>query len=259
MQAFWGLLKKDHRLARLNIIFFSILLAFLLVIGYVGSVRLEEGAGAFMTVTMAALAMMVFMPVMMGSLLIKEGKTQLWLYSPRSSHTLLISKIAVLLLYQILFQLIIVGYLMLSIHVFGQDVLQYTNMSTFTQLVVLTNIGLILIGIYLTTWVLFGWTLYRSMDHMPKIKSVRWLLILFLYFGYNYLETQVAKIPFIQRLVARYQLPIISNPLFVNDTGSWFVEFESVGVPIIYLLYSLVLTVLLFSLASMLLTKKVEV
>ncbi|MBM7542610.1 hypothetical protein [Amphibacillus cookii] len=259
MQAFWGLLKKDHRLARLNIIFFSILLALLLTIGYVGSVRLEKGAGAFMAVTMAALAMMAFMPVMMGSLLIKEGKTQLWLYSPRPSHTLLISKIAVLLLYQVLLQLIVVGYLMLSLHVFGQDVLQYTNMSTFTQLVVMTNIGLILIGIYLTTWVLFYWTLYRSMDHMPKIKNVRWLLILFLYFGYNYLETQVAKIPFIQRLVARYQLPIISNPLFVNNEGSWFVEFESVDVPIIYLLYSLALTVLLFSLASMLLTKKVEV
>ncbi|WP_117169285.1 hypothetical protein [Paraliobacillus sediminis] len=259
MHPFLGLLKKDYRLSRSNLLTFSVLLVLLLIVGVIVSSYTKQPAGTLAILLLAGFSMIGFIPGMMLSFLTKEGKNQMWLYSPRSSYTLLFSKLLLLIIYQALLQFILIGYLAFSMYFFGVDVYQQLDISAFIQLGSFLYFFAIGIGLYLTGWVTLYWMIYHSLSNYPKVRYFRWLLIILIFFSYNILETLLLKIAWISDLITRYHFSITSNPFLDYDGALWNIVFENIQVPLIPVIYYLLLTGLLYYLSARLLSKKVEV
>lgn len=259
MHPFLGLLKKDYRLSRSNLLTFSVLMVLLLIAGIIGSSYTNQPAGTLFILLLASFSMIGFIPAMMLSFLTKEGKNQMWLYSPRSSYTLLFSKLLLLTTYQALFQLVLIGYLAFSMYFFGVDVYQQLDISAFIQLGSFLYFFAIGIGLYFTGWITLYWMIYHSLRNYPRVRYFRWLLIIIIFFSYNILETLLIKIDWISDLITRYHFSITTNPLLDYDGGLWNIAFENTNVPIIAVIYYLLLTGLLYYLSARLLSKKVEV
>lgn len=259
-QPFIGLLRKDYRLLRADLLVSFIIMMLALGFGIVASFYTAQPAGTIFILIMASFAMVGFIPIMMLSILLKEGKNQLWLYSPRSSYTLFFSKLLLCIVFQVIYQFILIGYFAFSMYSFGGDVYQQLDLQVFLTMVTFVFFLLIFYGLYLTCWVLFYWTLYHSLNRYPRIRSLRWLIIALIYFTYNILEALTIQFESVRQFIFRYRFNIQFMPQVNYDGATWNVYFDDfVGIPIIPAFYYVFLTGFLFYLSARLLTKKVEV
>ena len=177
MSPFQGLIMKDYRISQG--LFFTSLVVFLffMVFGFGLSAYLKEPAGTLPIVVISALAITIFAPLMMLSILKIEGKSQLWLYSPRPSSILLLSKFTVIFSYQFVIQLLLTIYATISLFWFGKTTYEQIGIELFIQAAAFINLVLILFGMYFTCWIIFYWTIYQTLNKNPKIKPFRWWII----------------------------------------------------------------------------------
>ena len=254
-----GLLKKDYRISRSYFLiwFGAMLLALFIGIGI--SNYTNQPAGTFFVIFLVGLTLVIFQPIMMLSLLNIEGKNQLWLYSPRSSYTLFLSKFAVISIYQLLLQLVLSIYGAISIYWYGKEVYEQLSVETFVILVFLVNISVYLAGIYFACWIMFYWTIYNTIKRSPTIKGYRWIILALIYFGYTIIEALLMQTEFVQNLIDLYVIDLTANPLLNFENEQWNVMFETVPFPITPLIYCTVLALLLFVISTKLLERKVEV
>ncbi|MFK4998324.1 hypothetical protein ACI2OX_16425 [Bacillus sp. N9] len=193
-----------------------------------------------------------FMPVTIYSLLKIEGKTQLWLYNPQSSAKLLLAKITTALLFQLISQLVVSSYGMLMI-----KILVINDMPLPVQAVVLTNIALLVIGLYITVWIIFLWTVYHSLERVQVIKRFRWLILFFITIVSNIVETFISKLKFVQEYVYAWAVEIkATNAVSYKTETGWTFDMMTVPIPVIPLILYIILALGLFSIACKLLDKK---
>ena len=254
-----GLIKKDFRISRLLfVIWLSVALLFM-AFGFGLSVYTKQPVGTLPIIVLSCLVLCVFSPIMMLSLLNIESKNQLWLYSPRNSSLLLLSKFVAVLSYQLILQAILTCYAVLCLYWFGKDVYELNGINFFTQAISFFNFMLLFAGVFLTCWVTFFWTVYHSLRNYPKIRPIRWLIIVAIFFGYNVFESTIIKIEAIRKLAFSYEVKIISNTSLHYDDENWKAIFETSSVPVTPFIYWFLLTLLLFFISAKLLERKVEV
>ena len=259
MNPFQGLIMKDYRISQG--LFFTSLVIFLffMVFGFGLSAYLKEPAGTLPIVVISALAITIFAPIMMLSMLKIEGKSQLWLYSPRPSSILLLSKFTVIFSYQLVIQLLLTIYAAISLFWFGKATYEQIGVELFTQAIAFINLGLILVSIYFTCWIIFYWTIYQTLNKKPKIKPFRWWIIIAIFVAYNLFEELMLKIQPLNEFISRYNVEVISMANLTYEGESWSVLFEAATIPIIPFFYYAILSIILILFAARLLDRKVEV
>ncbi|WP_226035092.1 hypothetical protein [Aquibacillus saliphilus] len=254
-----GLLIKDYRISRFHFLTWVVAIIVLLSFGVVFSAYTNQPAGTFFIFILVGISIVGIAPIMMLSLLTIEGKNQLWLYSPRSSYTLLLSKFAVILTYQFIIQILLTIYGAISMYWFGKSVYQQLSTGMFIELIAVINIALLLTGIYFTCWLIFYWSIYHSLKKYPKIRPFRWLVIIVLFFAYNLFEAFLIRLEIVKNFVSLYQLNIVSNTSLNYVDDEWNVLFDTATIPITPIIYYTLLAFLLFFATSRFLERKVEV
>ena len=259
MSPFQGLIMKDYRISQ-GLFFTSLaVFLFLMVFGFGLSAYLGEPAGTLPIFVISALVIAIFAPIMMLSMLKIEGRSQLWLYSPRPSSVLLLSKFTVIFSYQLVIQLLLTIYAAISLFWFGKTTYEQIGVELFMQAIVFINVGLILFGMYFTCWVIFYWTIYQILNGNPKIKPFRWWIIIIIFVAYNFFEELMLKIKPLNEFISRYKVEVISKANLQYEGESWSVLFEAATIPITPLFYYTILSIILILLAARLLERKVEV
>ena len=230
-----------------------------MVFGFGLSAYLKEPAGTLPIVVISALAITIFAPIMMLSMLKIEGKSQLWLYSPRPSAILLLSKFTVIFSYQLVIQLLLTIYAAISLFWFGKTTYEQIGIELFMQAIGFISLCLILFGIYFTCWIILYWTIYQTLNRNPKMKPFRWWIIIIIFVAYNLFEELMLKIQPLNEFMSRYKVEVISKANFQYEGEDWSVLFEAATIPIIPFFYYVILSIILFSFAARLLERKVEV
>ncbi|MFZ3588521.1 hypothetical protein ACOI1C_04415 [Bacillus sp. DJP31] len=259
MSPIQGLLKKDYRISRLMFLTWVGAVLLLMAFGFGFSAYTAQPVGTLPIFVIIALSQFVFGPIMMLTLLNIEGKNQLWLYSPRASYTLLLSKFGVIFTYQIVIQLLLTIYAAISLFWFGKSVYEQIGAGFFTQSISWLNVLLLLASISLTCWITFFWTVYQSLKSKPKIRPFRWVIIILLAFFYSLFEALLLEIDTINEFILRYKFNLFTEASLQYADGEWSALFYTTDVPIIPIIYYSILAVVLFIAAARLLEKKVEV
>ncbi|PAD69877.1 hypothetical protein CHH83_06405 [Bacillus sp. 7586-K] len=259
MSPITGLLKKDFKISRW--LFFTSLILLLIVLGagFGYSSYAKQHAGTFVIFILSGVALILYTPLMMFSVLKIEGKNQLWLYSPRSSLTLLLSKFIVILTYQVILQILLSIYGAISLYWFGKSVYEQIGVGFFIEAIVYLNIFILLLGIFFSCWICFYWAFYHACAHYPKLKPFRWLIILAMFIAYNIFEGLLLKITIINDWMTKFSVKIISTPEFSYEKGDWVVNFGEGTIPVLPFLYYVILSIILVLAAARLLERKVEV
>ncbi|MBS4179316.1 hypothetical protein [Lederbergia citrea] len=253
MKSFIGLLKKEMLISRFWYITYLIIILVGLTGGAFFANRVDEPSMIGPMIIMFMPLQLFFLPLMVHSLLKTEGRTQLWLYNPQSSVKLLLAKVTTALMFQIISQILWIscGSIMMKL---------LNNQNISWKAIILTNVGLLSVGLYLTIWVIFLWTIYHSLGKFPSLRKFRWLAVLLVIIVYNTLETLFIKIGFIHDRVFKLTTSVNTTLGFTykNDTG-WTIIYEPIPVPILPIIFYTILSFILFIIASKLLDKKVEV
>lgn len=259
MSPFQGLIMKDYRISQG--LFFTSLAVFLffMIFGFGLSAYLKEPAGTLPIIVISALAITIFAPLMMLSILKIEGKSQLWLYSPRPSSLLFLSKFTVIFSYQLVIQFLLTIYAAISLFWFGKTAYEQIGVELFMQAIGFINLGLILFGIYFTCWITLYWTIYQTLKRSPKMKPFRFWVIIIIFFAYNVFEELMLKIKPLDEFISHYKVEVISKANLHYKGEGWSVLFEASTIPIIPFFYYVILSIILFLFAARLLGRKVEV
>ncbi|MBS4212799.1 hypothetical protein [Neobacillus rhizophilus] len=259
MSAFQGLLKKDFAISKLWFLFWLIFISVFLII----PLAIESYFHAPLSfLPVAVILLLVFntflLPCMLLSMLRLEGKTQLWLYNPQSSKALILSKIAVSFVYQLIAQLYLTA-VGLVIYQFYKNQIHIEASDLFAGAIIF-NIGLLLVGLYVSCWAVFYWTIYHSLGKFPAVKNWRWLVILFLFFLYNLISTFLAKIEILRDVIFKWKIPVLAGPNFNHKEGdNWEIFLNMTDLPVLGLLLYIILACGLFLISCWLLDRKVEV
>lgn len=258
MSAFQGLLKKDFDISKLWFLLWLIFLAVFLIIPFALEVYFHAPL-SFLPVAVILLfgSHIFFLPGMLLSMLRLEGKTQLWLYNPQDSKLLFLSKIAVSLVYQLIAQVFLTG-VSLIIYQFCKDQI-FIEAADLLNGSMLLNIGLLLIGLYVSCWAMFYWTVYHSLGKFPAIKNWRWLVILFIFFLFNTISTLLARIEFLKEIVHKWTMPVVLGTNFNYKQGGWEIKLNATDIPVMGLIIYVILALGLFLISCWLLDRKVEV
>ncbi|MBM7660305.1 hypothetical protein JOC85_001072 [Bacillus mesophilus] len=259
MSTIKGLLWKDYRLSRVHIFSMFVGIMLIMIAGFGYSAYMMQPVGTLPVYIFLSLFMFVYAPITMLTLLNIESKNQLWLYSPRKGSTLLLSKYAVIFSSQLFIQLILLVYAAISLYFFGKNHYEQMSIGVFIQSISMINLIMVIFAVYFTSWVTLYWSIYHSLKHLPKLKPFRWLIILALFIVFNLIETWIQEIPFIDHLIYLVEVQVFINAEFSFGQEDWFVTFSETAIPIIPLIYYVLLTILLFTIAARLLERKVEV
>ncbi|MBS4209289.1 hypothetical protein [Bacillus sp. FJAT-50079] len=256
MKPFIGLLKKEICISRFWYVTYLILIFIAISLGSYFSKRLDEPSMVIPLLIMLILPIhLFFMPVTVYSLLKIEGKTQLWLYNPQSSAKLLLAKITTALLFQIISQVFVSTYGLLLV-----KLLIYKDIPLPVHAVMLTNIVLLVIGLYTTVWVIFLWTVYHSLERVQVIKKFRWLILFVIFIACNIVETFVSKLKFVRDYLFAWELDITTSYAVSYESGiGWTFDTMSAPLPVIPLIIYAMIALGLFFIACKLLDQKVEV
>ncbi|SEN88264.1 hypothetical protein SAMN04488134_102183 [Amphibacillus marinus] len=258
MSPFVGLLKKDYRIASLTIWLAGALLLLGFLLGFISSNRSGHHTFMMLTLFSSTFFLVFFMPAMMLILLRKEARTQLWLYSPRSSFSLFASKLIVMLSYQAIFQLIVFGYGLLTIQLFDPYILSDLHTETAVRIVIFVYFLFLFSGAAHSIIVFFYWSVYHTLYRYIAQKSLRLLVLFSIFCGYIFLESRLLNLSVTQSLIANSRISIIGDQALTNQ-GDWILQFQVAQVPLFYVGYYLLVVLLLLYISCMLLTRKVEV
>ncbi|MGE8206130.1 hypothetical protein ACQKP0_16520 [Heyndrickxia sp. NPDC080065] len=254
MTAFKGLLKKDFCITRFWFFTWLIIMVLLMLASIVIAVRIEEPMITVGLVVMLLVGNLVFLPISLLTSLRLEGKTQIWLYNPHSSKFLILSKITVALLYQLISLGVIAIYSLLIVHYIVID-----KTSGIINVLFWADISVICIGLYLSCWILFYWSIYHSLSKYPAIRKFKWLVIVLTIFVCNTIEVLLLKIKWFVTWINKWKVSIPLDRSFNYQNHAWHAKVELVDVSIIPIIIYAIVGILLFMLSSWLLDRKVEV
>ncbi|MBB2481723.1 hypothetical protein H5P36_16195 [Bacillus sp. APMAM] len=259
MIPFKGLLKKEFYITRLWFLTWIIIMLISIIASYIIAYRIHEPMVPVGFNIGIAVLHFGFMPMMFLSSLKLEGKTQLWLYNPQSSKTLILAKITVIFIYQVISQLI----LTISGYIVYEYVLSHgMKIESFPFLTYVTLfLFLLLTGLYFSCWILFYWCFFHSLGKYPSIKKIRWLFVLILFFILNAIETALMQIDSLRDIVTKWKLPMYIYPKFhyVVTSHKWNLQFDMQQVSIIPIFIYAIIAIALYFISSRFLDKKVEV
>lgn len=257
MNPYKGLLFKDFKISR-NMFFIWLVPAVLGMIGgMVLSAYTSQPVGTLPVLFVFVTAQFIFAPLMMISMLNKEGKTMLWLYSTRSGMELLLSKLAVIVVYQGITQLILIAYAAISIYWFGRFEIQSLGIGSFVNAMLILSFIQIVIGLFFAAGCTFLWTVYHSFRNLKK--PVRWIIIVAIPVAYNLLESQLMKIEALKNLMYHYKIKMVTDFSMKYENEVWSAALNSAKIPVLPFVYFALLAAVLIFLAARLLDRKVEV
>jgi len=254
MASFIGLVKKD---LKISLPFFYQLLVIIAVILIVGS-GFSGYYGTINTLTAIAIALvaiqMFLLPAAVFQSLSTEGKTQLWLHNPNSSARLLLSKLIANFVYHLILVLLttaLAGVLLL----FSNDISSFFQ---FGELLSMAS-AIALIGLYISFWVIFYWTVYHSLASYPRIKSIRWLVLIILWAIWNTAGNLINKLAFIKTLKNLATIHVGNSFAIEGNAASFQAGFEATEISLFALAGYIGTAIILFIISSWLLDNKVEV
>ncbi|MCM3237116.1 hypothetical protein M3589_05165 [Heyndrickxia oleronia] len=257
MNSLVGLVKKDLMISRfLFIVWFAINILFMIGSFFLSKYMHEPMVPIGIFIMLLVLNTMLI-PVLVSASLRVEGKTQLWLYNPQSSTKLLLSKIITAISYQVISLILLFAY--------GYIVFKFSISSTINLDSILINesfsvsIFLMALGLYLTFWIMFYWAIYHSLGKFPRIRRVRWLVIVVIFIGLSIIEDLILKIDAFSNLLDKWHFSIGLNPSFQYKNETWDFTFVNTNFPLIPILIYFIISLILFVITSWLLDKKVEV
>ncbi len=256
MKAFSGLLWKDFNISKvwffgwITIVFVIYLLAFGL------GEYFNEPAVVLPFVVMLGFFHFAFIPVLIYSMLRVEGKTQLWLHSPHSGVKLLLSKMVIAFLYSSVSLLIVDGLGLLSLS-WQKEVLPYLPWKEG----IFFNLGVMSSSIYLGCWLIFYWTFYHFLGKFPQVKNFRWLLLVGIFIGYQFLSALMIKVKWFMDIYEGWTINVSRGFFLSGDPGNsnFEISSEAINIPIIPFISYFIVMVSVFYLSSWLLDRKVEV
>ncbi|MDR4936162.1 hypothetical protein RGU11_07250 [Rossellomorea marisflavi] len=256
MNAFRGLLWKDFHTSKVWFIGWLAIIIVVYSLGLgAGGYFDEEGIPVGFAI-MLGVFHFAFLPVIVYSMLRLEGKTQLWLHTPLSGFTLLSSKLLVAIVYLIISLLLV-------------DLLGFISFSRLPEISywpvkegVYFNIGVLLLGLNMSGWLIFFWTVYHSMGKFPAIKNIRWLILAGLWILYTSVTTFVTSLKPVENFV--------SNTWVVDLPASFFFTIGSGGedsgfnidiipLPLLPFIWEGVMWLILFIISCRLLDRRIEV
>jgi hypothetical protein len=252
-----GLFKKDYGISKQYFLIWIGVLVLALAAGIGLSAYTSQPAGTFPVLVLAGFAHFAFAPVLMLTLLNLEAKTQLWLYTPRRGIELILSKYGVIFSYQLILQFLITVYAAFNLFWFGRDVYEAIGVQLFLEAALFLNALILVVGLYLTTWLTFLWTVFQSLKNLTKI--LRWLIVIGMAIVYNTVESFLLSFEPIRNFIFQFKIGIISEASLTYENEQWSVWLDSTEMPIIPLFYYAVLMLILITSAAKLLEQKVEV
>ncbi|MCP3741188.1 hypothetical protein [Rossellomorea sp. BNER] len=256
MKSFQGLLWKDYFISRMWFFGWIGIITFLYAVGVGVSKYFEEPGVIFLFIVMLGFMQLAFLPIMLIAMLRLEGRTQLWLHTPLNCWKLLLSKTLLAFIYSIVAFLFVdlLGVLSLSLNMIDFPYLPWKESIWF-------NLVLISMAVHLGSWILFYWTFYHSLSKYPRLKNIRWILIVIIYFVYHFGSAILVKFQWINDILNAWTIKIPSGMFFeIGPEGNQFtVNDEYLNFPLLTLIIYIVLTLFLFALSSWLLERKVEV
>ncbi|WP_186578955.1 hypothetical protein [Aquibacillus kalidii] len=259
MSPFTGLLMRDYRITRNSFLSNTIVMVLFFIFGISISSYFGEPAGTLPIIIISGIMIAAFHPISMFLLLKTEGKNQLWLYSPRPSYMLVLSKFVVLWIYQLILQLLFTTYTIFCLYWYGKGVYPAVPVGTFTEIMMFINVALLLVGASFSCWVTLCWTVFHSLNRYPKLKPFRALIVILIIVIYNTFETLMARLDVVKDIITEYSIQFVSTPSLNYDGGGWEVMLEFAEVPVIPIIYYGFMSFLLFYISTKLLERKVEV
>ncbi|MGM0844128.1 MAG: hypothetical protein ACQEUT_04055 [Bacillota bacterium] len=253
MKAFKGLLWKDYSISRFWFFGWLALLIFFYIVGVSLAVYFDIMEFSIMVVFLEGLSHLIFMPLMLLSMLMIEGRTQLWLYTVQSGWKLLLSKLTVAFSYSVLSLLMVdlLGVISLS---WQSAEIHYVpwRESIFFNLAVTSS------AVYFSCWVFFYWTVFYSLGKTPLLKKFRWFILVLIFVSYQVIAALILTLDWFREF---------TNLWTVKVRGEFFIEVgptnfttgsEFIHLPVIpFLLYAVLAAVIFFA-ASLMLERKVE-
>lgn len=259
MSPFQGLLKKDFRISKVLFLTWLMAIILMMLIGIALSSYTEQPAGTYPVIVLVTLGHFVFAPVLMFALLNIEAKNQLWLYSPQSGIQLLLSKLLVIVFYQMITQIILTIFSAFSLYWFGKTVYDQLSFADFSRTIAVMNIGLLIMGVYFTCWLTFYWTIFHALKQKINSKPLRSVIVLLIMAGYNIIESLLLRIRGLKEFIFQYKLDVFSDAVLRFKDENWSVILGVTEVPVIPLVHFIILTIVLFFISAKALERKVEV
>lgn len=259
MSPLQGLLKKDFRISKVLFLTWLGAIILVMVMGIAISTYTAQPAGTYPVIALVTLGHLMFAPVMMFALLNIEAKNQLWLYSPQSGPQLLLSKLIVIISYQIVTQIILTIFSGFSLYWFGKSVYEQLSFADFWQTIAVINIGLLIMGIYFTCWLSFYWTIFHALKQKIDSKLIRAFVVLLIITSYDIIESLILRVKGINDIVFQYKLNVFSDGILRFEDDNWNVILGVTEVPVIPLVHFIILTIFLFFISAKVLERKVEV
>jgi hypothetical protein len=252
-----GLLIKDFRISRQYFLIWTGVLVLALAAGIGLSVYTSQPAGTLPVLVLTSFVHFAFAPIFMLSLLNLEAKTQLWLYTPRRGIELILSKYGVIFSYQLVLQFLLSTYAAFILFWFGREVYEPISFRLFLEAAVLLNGLILIVGLYLTSWLTFLWTFFHSLKNLAK--TVRWIIVIGTVIVYNSVESFLISLEPIKNLIIKFNVEVISEAALSYEDEQWSVMLDSTEIPLIPLFYYALLVIILIIAAAKLLEQKVEV
>ncbi len=259
MGAFKGLLWKDFKT---SIIWFYGWVAIILLIFIIGLMignYVKEPAVSQIFLIMIGVFHFAFFPGIVYSMLRLEGKTQLWLHSPHSGFMLIIPKLLIAFVYSCLSLLLVDGLGILTMVMFqGDSLFPYWPFREG----ILFNLAVTIVGLNLSGWTIFLWTLYHSLSKYPSIKNIRWLFIAGFIIIYQSVVAFITSIDWVKTVFFDTFTVKVSTGFFFS-VGAEEVDAgfnpEMIPLPLMPFLFEGMVMIIVLFISCWLLDRKVEV
>lgn len=263
MSAFKGLYWKELKIAKVEF-FTALVLMLLMYIGTFSAARYYEEP-LFMAIPYIFIYLLHFgyLPLFLFSSLRSEGKTQLWLHNPHSGALLFSAKLAANLTYYCisLFIAFLGAYWAVTQIVIRALPAEYSGHGLKELLLIAVFITAM--GMYISIWLQFYWTLYHAMKNIPYLKNIRWLIIFGLWLALSIASSFIRESYLYEKIqeAGVIQIHVLQEVNF-QISGSAAEVLPTMGtidISIVSVLLYCLVTVIVFSLSVWLLERKVEV
>ncbi|WP_078381264.1 hypothetical protein [Sutcliffiella halmapala] len=255
-KAFWGLLRKEWLVSKHSFLMMTLTLGVLWLIGLGLSIYYNEPSISTVVVGVILFFHVFYLSIYLLGGLMMEGKTQLWLHTPQSTLSLLLSKVVTgLYLTIISFSIFSVVLVIVSEPFTGGSDIALTSLLFLGGLVILVN------GLELALYLMFYWGIYHTIGafhHLRKYRVVCFFLFLIICHS---LIVYLGSTTLLTTITSFLPLPIeTSNALSFNlDNQGGSVDIETDQLTIGSILIFLVKSTGLLFMTAWLLERIVEV
>lgn len=254
MKAFIGLLQKDYSISRFWFFGWLALLLFFYIVGVSFAAYYDIMEFSIMVVFLEGLSHLIFMPLILLSMLMVEGRTQLWLYTIQPGWKLLLSKLTVALSYSILSLLMVDLLGVISLSWQSAEILFVPWRES-----IFFNIAVTSSAIYFSCWVFFYWTVYYGLGKAPLLKKFRWFILVLIFVLYQIIASLALTMDWFREFTNLWTVKVKGHFFIEVGPENFTTGSEFLHLPVIPFLLYAILAAVIFLAASWILERKVEV